>query len=85
MTQVEILRQLCDGKWYTTKEIHKVGKNSSLNLMWKRGELCRRVLFVPEPRVDRSKKNPGLKITRLIQYRLHPDWVDVCRRRFGYE
>lgn len=84
MTQIEILRQLCDGKWYTTKEIHKVGKNASLNLMWKRGELCRRVVFVPSLRIYHDRK-AGLKITKVIQYRMHPDWIPACRRRFGYE
>ncbi len=84
MTQVEILRQLCDGKWYTTKEIHKVGKNSHLNLMWKRGELCRRIVFVPVPIMYYNKQR-GWRFAKVIQYRMHPDWIPVCRRRFGYE
>lgn len=88
MTQVEILRQLCDGKWHTMEEIRHVGKNASINKMHKRGEVCRRVLFIPEHRTDHTRPNgisPRLKMTRIVQYRLHPDWVEVCRRRFGYE
>ena len=84
MTQIDVVKQLLDGKWHCHKDImtHN-GKN--IPRMYKRGELCKRKLFIPAPREDRSNKSRGLKITPITQYRLHPEWLQFYRRKYGHE
>lgn len=83
MTQIDVVKQLLDGGWHNCKDIlTKNGKN--LPLMYKRGEVCKRTLFVPAPRVWRGK-TVGMKFIIYVQYRLHPEWLQYYQRKYGDE
>ena len=79
MTQEDVITQLLDGKWHSLRDIcNRNWKN--IGTMYRRGELCKRKLFIPEQRAGKSGRCGHLKITVITQYRLHPEWLERYRR-----
>ena len=86
MTQKDVILQLLDGKWHSHGDImtHN-GKN--IPMMYKRGELCKRRLFIPTKRIEnhivRKRSSTPLKFVVIVQYRLHPEWLEYYREKFN--
>jgi hypothetical protein len=82
MTQEAVIKYLIDGKWHATSDIYKYGGAKTVYPLAKRGEICKRTLWIPEERRSRGKVI-GLKITKIVQYRIHPEWLEIHRRKYG--
>lgn len=81
MTQEDIIRFLMDGVWRSTKDLLPYGDANNLQPLVKRGEICRRVLWIPTERVWREKAI-GLKFIKVTQYRISPEWYPVYKRKY---
>ena len=81
MTREEITRFLFGKTWVSLKDLEPYGDSNNLQPLVKRGELCKRVLWIPTERVWKGKV-VGVKFTRITQYRIHPEWYPVYKRKY---